>query len=170
MKRRAMLALTGWSLVDPAGASEALAAGPSRHVALGAVTFAWHHDNQRLYGTLTAPTSGWIAVGFNTARSLAGTRFVIAVTGRAPRVEMHVAGDMGHPTIESLGGQSGLADISGESAAGSSILRFSLPHHSAAPHPLELAPGTPIHLMLAWSHEADFAHHSAWRRHLDVVL
>ena len=169
MRRRTMLATIGGAVLAPMAPSGAQQSS-ARHVAIDGVTFDWRHGDDRLYGTLTAPTSGWIAVGFNISRSLKGTRFVIAVARQKPTAEMHVALVPEHPTIESLGGQSGLADVTGRSDDTQSTVRFSLPHVNAAPFALELSPGTPVYLMLAWSHETDFAHHSAWRRHFDVVL
>jgi hypothetical protein len=169
MRRRTMLATIGGAALAPM-APRGAASTSVRHVAIDDVTFDWRHSGDRLHGTLTAPTRGWIAVGFNMSRRLSGTRFVISITRPKPTAEMHVALVPEHPTIEFLGGRSGLADVSGRSDDTQSTVKFSLPHLNAAPFDLDLSPGTPVYLMLAWSHEADFAHHSAWRRHLDVVL
>jgi hypothetical protein len=164
-----MLATIGGAALAPMAPGDT-ASTSVRHVAIDGVIFDWRHSDDRLHGTLMAPTRGWIAVGFNMSRSLNGTRFVIAVTRQKPTAEMHVALIPEHPTIGSLGGQSGLADVFGRHNDTQSTVKFSLPHFNAAPFALELSPGTPVYLMLAWSHETDFAHHSAWRRHFDVVL
>jgi hypothetical protein len=169
MRRRTMLAAIGGTILAPIAPRGALSTG-ALYAAIHGVAFDWRHADGRLHGTLTAPTTGWIAVGFNMSRGFRGTRFVIAVARQTLTVEMHVALVPDHPTIESLGGRSGLADVSGRNDEHGSTLSFSLPHSNTAPFPLELSPGTPVHLMLAWSHETDFAHHSAWRRHLDAVL
>jgi len=41
------------------------------------IAFTWRHRQGRLHGHLSAATTGWLAVGFNDARTLRGTRFVI---------------------------------------------------------------------------------------------
>lgn len=145
--------------------------GSTRRVALGEMHFAWWHEGDRLFGTLSAPGRGWLAVGFNDERRLAGTRFVIAaIDDEGVQAEVHVAMPPDHPRVEDLGGQSDLRDLAGVLSAGRSELTFSLPVNAADAFGLDLQAGRSVHLMLAWSHEADFAHHSAWRRHIDVLL
>ena len=140
-------------------------------IAEGGMTFTWTHAGERLRGTLAAPTRGWLAVGFNDARTLEGTRFVIAaVAGAPPVAEVHVALVPEHPPIEALGGRSGLADVAGVFAGGMSRATFSLPEVGGAPYAADLRAGARTHLMLAWSHGSEFEHHSAWRGHFDVVL
>ncbi len=140
-------------------------------IAEGGMTFTWVHAGGRLHGTLTAPTRGWLAVGFNDARALEGTRFFIAVVaGAAPVAEVHVALVPEHPPIEALGGRSGLADVAGAFAGGVSRATFSLPEVGGAPYAADLRAGARTHLMLAWSHGPEFDHHSAWRGHFDMVL
>lgn len=135
------------------------------------VTFTWHHQSGRLRGTLSAPSAGWIAVGFNEERSLRNTWFVIAsVAARPMRVEEHIALVPDHRNITDLGIEPSVGHVSGFYTQGRSQLEFSLPHALPKRPALRLAPGTPTHLMLAWSREADFDHHSAWRRHYDVEL
>ncbi len=144
--------------------------GPG-HISAGAVTFDWFHRDGRLFGTLTAPMPGWLAVGFNADQQLAGTRFVIAALIESRlRAEEHVALVPDHPEIGTLGGTSGLADLSARQQDGRTRLAFSLPHVGTGLHAMDLSPGTRSHLMLAWSHDPDFDHHSAWRRHYDVTL
>lgn len=142
-----------------------------RSVADDGVTFTWHHQAGRLRGTLSAPSAGWIAVGFNEARSLRNTWFVIASVASKPmRVEEHIALVPDHRNIEDLGITPSIDHVSGFYREGRSQLEFSLPHALPKRPALRLEPGTKIHMMLAWSHEPDFNHHSAWRRHYDLVL
>lgn len=135
------------------------------------VTFTWHHQADRLRGTLSAPSAGWIAVGFNEVRTLRNTWFVIASVAAKPiRVEEHIALVPDHRNIVDMGIRSSIDHVSGFHRQGRSQLEFSLPHALPKRPALRLGPGTKTHLMLAWSHEAEFDHHSAWRRHYDVVL
>ncbi len=130
----------------------------------------WHSDG-RLHARFSAPTDGWVAVGFNNDRRLKETRFVIgALRNGRFHAEEHIAVVPTHPTVQSLGLEAGLSDVLGKVTSDQATMAFSLPHvFSDTPNP-RLTPGTSSYLMLAWSHETDFEHHSAWRRHIAVVL
>jgi len=137
-----------------------------RQLDVDGVVFSWAHDADRVRMALAIATAGWIAVGFNDRRTLAGTRFVIAsaITGR---IEERIARVPDHAPIAALGIAPAIAEAAVAFESGRSVLRFAMPHRLSSQ---SLAPGSAVHLMLAWSPETDFAHHSAWRRHVDVVL
>ena len=163
----ALPALSGFKRARPVSAKTQ----GSNSIKTAGVIFAWHHANNRLVATLSAPTAGWIAVGFNTSPGLRNTRFVIAdVASRPIRAEEHLALVPDHPEITSLGLTPALAELRGRFSDGRSQLSFTLPHFIPGPPPLELAPGRISHLMLAWSQDRDFDHHSAWRRHFEITL
>lgn len=151
------------------------------------VFFSWHHRQNRLFGNLRAPTKGWIAVGFNDMPKLEGTYFVIAhVQQDRMNVAEHIAQPPRHTNVRQLGRLPQIDDLQGTYHSGHpkdrelgrelgqklgiSWLSFSLPHHFPNGQVPTLSPGHNTHLMLAWSHEADFNHHSAWRRHFDITL
>ena len=168
MHRRLLLVSAALGAVAPITAG----AEGARTIALGGMEFAWRHRAGRLHGHLSAPGTGWLAVGFNETRTLKGTRFVIAaVADGRTRAELHVALPPDHRPVEDVTGHpADLRDLDGRFEDGRSWLSFSLPHRSPDRMGLELSPGLSIHLMLAWSHAPDFDHHSAWRGHADVVL
>lgn len=139
--------------------------------ALDGTNLDWSHSDGQLHVRFDAPTKGWIAVGFNENRRLKGTHFVIAAAdGRIVRIEEHVALVPDHKAVRDLGIPPALGNASVSLKENRSYLAFSLPH--ALPHrpELPLTPGSRVHMMLAWSHSPDFDHHSAWRRHVDIVL
>ena len=149
----------------------AIAEEQARRIIDDHVEFSWKHKADRLFGELSAPTAGWIAVGFNERRTLKGTRFVIAAVSTSPiRAEEHIALVPDHRNVSALGLPPALDHVSGSYSQGLSRLEFSLPHQFPEHPALQLAPGASPHLMLAWSQDADFTHHSAWRRHYDVQL
>ena len=138
-------------------------------VGAAGVTFHWQHRDGQLWANLAAPTSGWIAVGFNDTPTLQGTRFVIAAVSHSPiRVEEHIALVPEHREVSTLGLPPAILTSHGFYQYGVSRLEFALPE--VIPQSLDLRPGTNTHLMLAWSQEIDFDHHSAWRRHFNITL
>ncbi|MEL6678417.1 MAG: hypothetical protein AAFQ51_06895 [Pseudomonadota bacterium] len=137
-------------------------------IAVDDVSFDWHHTGDALTSTLTAPTRGWVAVGFNGARRLEGTRFVIAERADGvPRFAERIAVVPTHEPVEAFGLTRALHGAELRHIPGGSRLTFSYPTDLPG---LALAPGSATHLMLAWSHAPEFDHHSAWRRHLDITL
>ena len=151
--------------------TDAALKAPERHVAAGGMAFTWSIVGEHLVGRLEAPTTGWVAVGFNDEPALAGSRLVMsAVVDGALVIEEHVAQPPGHPTREALGGRSGLVTAAGQERDGRTTVDLILhldPGDGLTP---ALARGQAIHLTLAWSHEDDFGHHSAMRTAVDVRL
>ncbi len=77
------------------------------------------------------------------------------------------------PDHEAIGDariQSSLRQEKADYSGGVSRLRFRLPHSSGDALGVKLRPGSASYLMMAWSHARDFAHHSAFREHREVVL
>lgn len=167
MKRRYFLAMAGTIVFGTMARTEA----SPRQISADGVTFEWHHKNGRLFGTLSAPTSGWIAVGFNNQEKLSGTRFVIAaVSQNDVHAEEHIAVVPNHPKVQDMGLAPGLSDLLGALQIGQSKLWFSLPHRFSDTENPVLEPGHKTFLMLAWSRAPEFDHHSAWRKHFPVIL
>lgn len=172
MNKRDLLTMGAGLLLTAGGwMTTSRAQDGSESYALDGTNLNWSHAARQLHVRFDAPTKGWIAVGFNENRRLRGTHFVIAaVDGGAVRIEEHLALVPDHKTVRELGIPPALANASMSLKDSRSHLAFSLPH--VLPHrpELPLAPGSRVHVMLAWSHSPDFDHHSAWRRHVDIVL
>jgi hypothetical protein len=146
-------------------------ADPSREVVIDGVSFRWMFKDGRLIGELSAPTRGWIAVGFHSRAGLQGTYFVIAsVADDVQRIEEHFAVVPNHIPIADLGWPNTARLQVGQFQSGVSSMSFSIAATSPSGARLTLQSGEQVNLMLAWSHEADFDHHSAWRKHIAISL
>ncbi len=139
------------------------APAPGKRLEPDGTAFVWRHEGETIACGFEAPAEGWLAVGFNVVRDLRGTRFVIAATP-PPRIEERLARVPDHIPVATPMLISAKVARSGHRTS----LSFTWPHEIAGG--MSLAPGTHAHVMLAWSRSVDFAHHSAWRRHFDVVL
>ncbi len=161
--------LGGSILLD--SASNRASAETSGSISDAGVALGWRHDGGRVRFKLSAPTKGWIAAGFNETPALRNTRFIMAAVSITPlRVSERIAQVPEHREITEHGGIPALRDAGGYYADGRSNLVFSLPHRFEDRPALSLRPGSQTNLMLAWSHETDFLHHSAWRRHFTITL
>lgn len=167
MKRRSFVTGLGMTLT----AASAQASPSPQNLNIDGTSFrSWHVDG-RLVSTFTAPTLGWVAVGFNNHQQLKGTRFVIAaMIGGSLITEEHIAVVPDHPRIQELGLEASVEDVVGSVSNNETTIQFSLPHLPVDSANPTLSPGTSSYLMLAWSHHTDFSHHSAWRRHFAAEL
>lgn len=164
MNRRSVLALS--SLLPLATMSQAKA-----NLSVQGVSLNWHWEKNGIHGSLTAPTHGWLAVGFNSTDALNGSRFLMAAATRhGTRQSERIAIVPGHVPIESLGLEPVFSGVSAELKKGASIIRFSLAPRIPDRPQLEFREGHATFVMLAWSTSPDFDHHSAWRRHFTITL
>lgn len=167
MDRRTLLFTTGLAMMT----GPLFADAPHIGIDVDGVVFRARHDDGWLRCSLAAPTDGWLAVGFNNQRQLAGTRFVIGAVARAGvRVEERVAVVPDHVPVLALGLSAAARDATVINEDGTGRLSFAMPHCLEDTDNPNLSPDRRTHLMLAWSHETEFEHHSAWRRHFDMRL
>ena len=176
--RRRFLALAGRigsaSLVATASgvpSASAVLADSRRSLEIDDVRIRWRHAIDHFEARLATPSTGWLALGFNGTAVLAGTRFVIAdVAGPRIRVSERVALVPEHAPVAELGLAPVLLGADGHHENGRSVLEVRLSRAIDERPRLRLQAGARLHLMLAWSRSGDFAHHSAWRRHVPVTL
>jgi DOMON domain len=165
--------MTSLVLAASAPADAASAAQPTtqREVEAAGVRFQWRIDGARLHGCMTAATSGWLAVGFNTGQELAGARLVMGrvVRGQA-HAEVHLAQPPNHHHRVSRDGGERVGQVNGQQHQGRTQVCFTMALDAADDDDVSLQAGQEIHLVLAWSHEADFQHHSAQRGALQITL
>jgi DOMON domain len=141
----------------------------TRFASAAGVEFRWALEGRLLHGCMRARTRGWVTVGFNTQPALDGARLVMGrvIDGKA-RIEVHRAQPPRHARIA---GADNVVRISGGAQqAGVTHVCFVMPLDPIDASDVMLVAGAPTHLVLAWSHESDFDHHSADRDAVNVQL
>jgi hypothetical protein len=153
-----------------AGGVHAQAPGElTRFASAAGVEFRWALDGRLLHGCMHARTRGWVTVGFNTQPTLDGARLVMGrVQGGKAQVEVHRAQPPRHARIAGADDVVGISG--GAQQAGVTRVCFVMPLDPIDPADVMLVAGAPTHLLLAWSHESDFDHHSADRGAVNVQL
>ncbi len=143
-------------------------------VTVEGIEVVWAFAGAFLTVTVSAPTDGWVAVGFNSRNDIVGSElFMAARRGEGPVAEHHLVTGAGvHPPVESLGRQSALVDFAVDEHSGmlraGITARFTINPEYVRSVPL--TPGGEVVLILAYSVSPDFDHHSRVRRHVAVVL
>lgn len=121
----------------------------------------WVDEGPVLVVTLSAPTTGWVAIGFNRGPELAGARLVMAsVQGATALAEEHVAAPPEHFRVDDLRVRSA-REVSGRTE-----VTVEVPRVRGVPGELRLDEASVGHLILAFSESDDFQHHSRMRVHL----
>jgi hypothetical protein len=165
--RRRTAAVAG--LAVAAGVHAQAARELTRFATAAGVEFRWALDGRLLHGCMRARTRGWITVGFNTQPTLDGARLVMGrvIDGKA-QIEVHRAQPPRHARIA---GADNVVRISGGTQqAGVTRVCFVMPLDPIDASDVMLVAGAPTHLVLAWSHESDFDHHSADRDAVNAQL
>jgi hypothetical protein len=135
------------------------------------MTISWRYEGNRVFFEMQAPTTGWVAIGFNKGESITGTWWLMGrvVNGRAEVVEHYTVSPGNYPTVTSLGEQPQVAAVQG-SETNSTQLSFSLPLVAGHRYAQSLAAGTPLVMHIAYSREDDFKHHSMMRTTVLIKL
>jgi DOMON domain len=142
-----------------------------REVSEAGVRFQWRIEAGELHGCIEAQTRGWIAVGFNARTELDGARLVMArlVSGQA-HAEVHIAKPPHHMLRLNPDGTQRVKNVIGNYEDARTRVCFQMSLAPVDTEDVALRAGQPTHLVLAWSHSADFEHHSAQRGSRNVKL
>ncbi len=139
---------------------------------INGMTVNWVIKDQHIEFQLSAPTTGWLAIGFNETDALPGTYLVMA------RVRQRVAQVVEHKTltpgdyqpITALGGQASVVVLSGKEQGNITSVQFRIPQQVADGFHKQLLPGSKWRLLVAYSREDDFKHHSMMRTNIAITL
>lgn len=132
----------------------------------------WYFHNNRIFFEMNAPTDGWLTIGFNDTT---GTKGAYLLMGRVkqgvPNITEHFTINPGnYKTIESLGKTVQVKDVSGIENSNYTSIKFSLPQKAASKYQRDLFKGNEYVLIIAFSREDDYQHHSIMRTSVRVKL
>ncbi len=122
------------------------------------VEFTWSTEGDLLEMSIAAPTTGWVAVGFEPEAAMKNADIII---GYIENGEIFLRDDFGdgytsHSSDESLGGSDDVSIISGEEDAGITQISFSIPLGSDDEFDKFLESGGTFKVLLAYgSDDAD---------------
>ncbi len=132
----------------------------------------WVVHSKTIEFTLKAPTNGWVGIGFNENTGLAGTYLLLArVKNGEPEVVEHFTHAPGnYASIKSLGAIPVVSVISGKETSASTEISFSIPTTPTHKYGKPLGAGATYNMLIAYSREDDFNHHSMMRTNVSVKL
>ena len=137
------------------------------------ITLQWRVKGEHLDVIVNAPTTGWVAVGFDPVRRMKGANIVI---GFVKDAEVFIRDDYGvartfHRADEKVGGKDNITDVSGSETGGSTELAFTIPLDSGNPGDKVLVPGKDYTVLLAYGSKDNFTtYHNTRRTSVKIKL
>jgi DOMON domain len=146
--------------------------GPMRQAEAGGMFVSWDFLDDEIIFSVRYPGQGWAAIGFNTQDSLAQTNLVMMAPGKgAARISDRTILRPGeHVAVTVAGGRNHARLLAYAQEKNHSVVRLAIRTSPDDALHFSLHKGSRIYLLIAWSHEQDFAHHSAFRTTLAVHL
>lgn len=133
----------------------------------------WKFGEQKVFFEISAPGSGWLGIGFNPSSGLSGTNLIMGAVLKDGSVRMsdrHIVAPGEHHSIEEMGGKSVLTDISGVQKGGLTKINFAMPRDFSDKYHFALSAAKRYHLLIAYSREDDFSHHSMMRTEIEINM
>ncbi|WP_165776550.1 DOMON domain-containing protein [Maribacter sp. 4G9] len=145
---------------------------PKKVVSKNRMEVRWYFEKDIVHFEMTAPTKGWVAIGFNTHSGTQGTYLLMGnvIKGQAQVVEYYTLAPGNYKTVESLSGVPQLKNISGIEINNSTMLQFSLPKDFTSTYQRKLSENIEYTMLMAYSQQDDFQHHSIMRTSINVKL
>ena len=114
----------------------------------GTVTMSWTLGGSLAWFAITAPTEGWVALGFGAESLMQGADMAIGWVeddGKAFVLDCYATGPYGpHPPDTELGGKDNLAAFAATGKAGFTTIEFSRPIAASEANDKPIVPGEPF--------------------------
>ncbi len=145
-------ALAGGSaeLMEPTEGSDGF-----KVVELEEFTFAWQVRDDSLDVRISAPTTGWVAIGFEPTRAMkdADMRFGFVADGSAEVGDHFGVSAINHRFDTDLGGTRDVSNVGGSEEGGRTTLTFTMPLDSGDEYDVALSPGQEV--IVIYAHGGD---------------
>ncbi|MBL4710633.1 MAG: hypothetical protein JKY48_19580 [Flavobacteriales bacterium] len=139
-----------------------------REINVGEMNFQYEIIQDSIYVFLNAPTKGWIMLGFNSNATINGADLkFFKVENNIPLTsDRKNTGGRNYPSDTELGGENNIRIIQGIETIYGTSFYFILPLQTGDQNDFQFEEKEAFWLILAYSEEDDFQHHSRMRKHL----
>jgi hypothetical protein len=143
-----------------------------KHLTKNGMNVQWHYRNERVFFEMSAPTEGWVTIGFNITLGTEGAYLLMGnvVNGKPAVIEHYTISAGNYKPITSLGAPANVQDVKGSETNTSTTLNFSLPIKATSNYQRDLTEGSQYTMIIAYSQEDDFQHHSIMRTSISIKL
>ena len=132
------------------------------------MVFRYELFEDSIYCFLSAPTKGWIMVGFNSINSTenADFKFFSVRKGKCLAEDRINIGGRNYPLDDFNNGQQNINVNYGKEKNNTTLVSFNLPLRTRDHNDFQHQFDKPFYLILSYSQEDDFQHHSIFRKHI----
>lgn len=167
-----VLILIGSVLLALSATEGEISANGFKKVEVKDFVFQWRILGENIDIILSAPTTGWIAVGFDPSRMMKDADILI---GYVENNEVFMRDDFGagntkHKADTELGGTDDITITGGSEIDGKTTLEFSIPLNSRDSNDRILEQGEEYKLIFAYGKKDDFVSYHKTRTSLKVTL
>lgn len=135
------------------------------------ITMQWRTDDSYIYINLIAPTTGWVAVGFDPQVQMQGSDILIGYyDGEVMMRDDYGNTPTGHTADTNLGGTDDIMIISGMEMEGNTHLKFKIPLDSGDQYDNVLVPGSQHTVILAYGPSDNYTSYHTVRTIIQVTL
>jgi hypothetical protein len=152
-------------------AQESTTAGYSTVTAIE-MTFQWKVEGDTLHCIVSAPTSGWVAVGFDPSRRMKDANIIIGYVddGTVEVFDHYGVTPIAHLDDTQRGGTTDVTDISGDETNNTTEIRFSIPLDSGDKRDRALSMGKSYEVILAYGRSDSLRAQHVARTTVEIVL
>lgn len=129
-------------------------------------------DGETLSVEISAPTTGWVAVGFDPSAAMKDANIVI---GYVADGQVHLRDDWGsghtsHEPDVDLGGSDDITGVSGSEEDGVTSISFTIPLDSGTPGDKALVPGSVFNILMAYGPDGSdgFGEYHQWAKVVEI--
>ena len=121
------------------------------------MTLSWKVNGDDLHIKLTAPTTGWLGIGFNPSIGMKDAKFVLGYVkeGKINVSDEFGTGEIRHESVEKFGGKSDITCISGQEEGGETTIEFTIPLVSKDTKGGRIDPAAETTVLLAYGLDHD---------------
>lgn len=132
----------------------------------------WKWEEDFLCVQVFAPKDGWVAIGLNSKSGLTGTNLIMgSVKNNNVKIEdRYVLKPGNHQAIESLGGGDILIEKRGTEDERGTTIFFEIPTQPNDEFHQNIKKGKEYFMLLAYSSDDDFGHHSMMRTEVKIIF
>jgi DOMON domain-containing protein len=153
--------------------SAAVAVDYTHELKVKKMTFAWKIQQQKLYVRLTAPTTGWVAIGFNPTYRMQDANFVMGYVkkGKVKVTDAFGVRPKEHINDTAMKGTNNITDVSGSETGKNTTIEFAIPMDSGDAADKRLTADEYTDVLLAFAKKKDnFTSRHRFRTSLKINL
>lgn len=132
----------------------------------------WSFEADQLMIVMSAPTTGWVTVGFNENPSTDGAYLLMGniIHSKITVTEHYTLSPGNYKPFSQLGAAENISIISGKESSTQTTITFKIVFDERNKYQEQLQEGKSLYMIMAYSRADDFQHHSMWRESVKITL